>query len=121
MFRDNISLIVSGNRDTAIFYSRVFKRQFPSLDVDGKINELLRAFKQSEQEEKKAIEITEKADLIFLLDFGQIARLYTYANVVQKVPDSKIILYNFEKLSGYVFSVQIIKKLRESYSLYMNL
>ena len=34
-----------------------------------------------------------------------------YANVIQKVPESKIILYNFEKLSGYKFSVQIIEKL----------
>ena len=34
-----------------------------------------------------------------------------YANVVQKVPESKIILYNFEKLSGYKFSVQIIERL----------
>jgi len=34
-----------------------------------------------------------------------------YANVVQKVPESKIILYNFEKLSGYKFSVQIVEKL----------
>ena len=35
------SLIVSGHRDTAIFYSKVFKKQFPSMDVDGKINKLL--------------------------------------------------------------------------------
>ena len=34
-----------------------------------------------------------------------------YANVIQKVPESKIILYNFERLSGYKFSVQIIEKL----------
>ena len=34
-----------------------------------------------------------------------------YQNVVQRVPESKIILYNFEKLSGYAFSAQIIKKL----------
>ena len=34
-----------------------------------------------------------------------------YANVVQKVPESKIILYNFEKLSGYKFNIQIIEKL----------
>ena len=34
-----------------------------------------------------------------------------YANVIQKVPESKIILYNFEKLSGYKFSIQIIEKL----------
>ena len=34
-----------------------------------------------------------------------------YANVVQKVPESKIVLYNLEKLSGYKFSVKIIEKL----------
>jgi len=34
-----------------------------------------------------------------------------YANVIQKVPECKIILYNFEKLSGYKFSIQIIEKL----------
>jgi len=34
-----------------------------------------------------------------------------YANIVQKVPESKIILYNFEKLSGYKFSINIIEKL----------
>ena len=38
-----------------------------------------------------------------------------YANVVQKVPESKIILYNFEKLSGYKFSVQIIEKLVKNF------
>jgi len=36
------SLVVSGHRDTAVFYSKVFKRQFPSMDVDGKINTLLK-------------------------------------------------------------------------------
>ena len=34
-----------------------------------------------------------------------------YSDVIQRVPDCKIILYNFEKLSGYKFSVQIIEKL----------
>mgnify|MGYP000149105675 CR=1 FL=1 len=34
-----------------------------------------------------------------------------YANIVQHVPESKIILYNFEKLSGYKFSINIIEKL----------
>ena len=38
-----------------------------------------------------------------------------YANVVQKVPESKIILYNFEKLNGYAFSVQIIEKLAKDF------
>ena len=34
-----------------------------------------------------------------------------YANIVKQVPESKIILYNFEKLSGYKFSINIIEKL----------
>ena len=34
-----------------------------------------------------------------------------YANIIQKVPESKIILYNFEKLSGYKFSIKVIEKL----------
>ena len=38
------SLIVSGHRDTAIFYSRVFNKQFPSLDVGGKINALIQLY-----------------------------------------------------------------------------
>ena len=38
-----------------------------------------------------------------------------YANVIQKVPESKIILYNFEKLSGYKFSAQIVEKLVKNF------
>ena len=38
-----------------------------------------------------------------------------YANIIQKVPESKIILYNFEKLSGYKFSAQIIEKLVKNF------
>ena len=34
-----------------------------------------------------------------------------YENVIQKVPESKIILYNFEKLCGYKFSIDLIEKL----------
>ena len=35
------SLIVSGHQDTAIFYSRVFQRQFPDLDIETKIQDLI--------------------------------------------------------------------------------
>ena len=48
------SLIVSGHRDTAIFYSRVFKRQFPTLDVDEKINHLLQEFEKSKKQKEQA-------------------------------------------------------------------
>ena len=55
------SLIVSGLKDTAIFYSRVFERQFPQLDVDGKINDLLQDFEQSNQQKEDAKEQTPKS------------------------------------------------------------
>jgi 4-hydroxy-tetrahydrodipicolinate synthase len=38
-----------------------------------------------------------------------------YKNVVQRVPESKIILYNFSKLSGYSFSIQIVEKLVKNF------
>ena len=34
-----------------------------------------------------------------------------YTKIIEEVPDSEIILYNFEKLSGYKFSVNCIEKL----------
>ena len=34
-----------------------------------------------------------------------------FANIIQRVPESEIILYNFEKLSGYKFSIRIVEKL----------
>ena len=38
-----------------------------------------------------------------------------YENIVQNVPESEIILYNFSKLSGYSFSIQIIEKLVKNF------
>ena len=34
-----------------------------------------------------------------------------YAEIVKQVPKIKIILYNFEKLSGYLFSADVVKNL----------
>jgi len=40
------------------------------------------------------------------------SEVYTFfENIIQRVPESEIILYNFEKLSGYKFSEQIVEKL----------
>lgn len=56
-----------------------------------------------------------------------------FKNLIEKVPESEIILYNFEKLSGYKFSIHIVEKLVKnfpkqilgikdsSYNLYKNL
>jgi len=56
-----------------------------------------------------------------------------FSKIIEKVPDSKIILCNFEKLSGYKFSIQIVERLVKdfpkqivgvkdsSYNLYENL
>jgi len=38
-----------------------------------------------------------------------------YEKVIEKVPDSKIILYNFEKLCGYAFSLKIVEKLAKNF------
>tara|TARA_B100001123_G_scaffold326870_1_gene367639 strand:+ start:770 stop:1654 length:885 start_codon:yes stop_codon:yes gene_type:complete len=38
-----------------------------------------------------------------------------YANIIDRVPESEIILYNFEKLSGYKFNIQIIEKLTKNF------
>ena len=34
-----------------------------------------------------------------------------YKNIILKTPKAKIILYNFEKLSSFLFSVEFIKRL----------
>ena len=34
-----------------------------------------------------------------------------FSNVIQRVPECEIILYNFEKLSGYKFSIKLVEKL----------
>ena len=39
-----------------------------------------------------------------------------FSNIIQRVPESEIILYNFEKLSGYKFSPEIVEKLVKNYS-----
>ena len=56
-----------------------------------------------------------------------------YSKIIEKIPEGKIILYNFEKLSGYKFSVECIEELVKkfpkqivgvkdsSYNLYENL
>ena len=38
-----------------------------------------------------------------------------FANIIQRVPDCEIILYNFEQLSGYKFSPQVIEKLVKNF------
>ena len=38
-----------------------------------------------------------------------------YSNIIKIIPGSKIILYNFEKLSGYKFSENIVYKLVENF------
>ena len=34
-----------------------------------------------------------------------------YSKIVKELKESKIVLYNFEKLSGYKFSIECVKKL----------
>ena len=39
-----------------------------------------------------------------------------YSNLIKQVPDSKIILYNFSKLSGYAFTSEVTKKVNTEFS-----
>ena len=43
----------------------------------------------------------------------EVANFYT--KIIEEVPDVEIILYNFEKLSGYKFSVNIVEKLAKDF------
>ena len=38
-----------------------------------------------------------------------------YAKIIEEVPDAEIILYNFEKLSGYKFSINCVKELAKKF------
>ena len=38
-----------------------------------------------------------------------------YTKIVEKVPDAEIILYNFEKLSGYKFSINCVEELAKKF------
>ena len=38
-----------------------------------------------------------------------------YSQIIKEAPKIKIVLYNFEKLSGYLFNEKIIKKLIENF------
>ena len=65
--------------------------------------------------------------------YGDSEVIEFYSRLVQAVPDSKIILYNFEKLCGYKFSIECVEELVKkfpkqivgvkdsSYNLYENL
>ena len=47
--------------------------------------------------------------------FGDKDVINYYSKIVEKIPESKIILYNFEKLCGYMFSVECVKELAKKF------
>ena len=65
--------------------------------------------------------------------YGDDDAINFYSKIIEALPESEIILYNFEKLSGYIFSIDCIEKLvskfpkqiigvkDSSYNLYKNL
>ena len=66
-------------------------------------------------------------------NYGDNEVIAFYSKIIDKIPESKIILYNFEKLCGYKFSISCVEKLAKkfpnqivgvndsSYNLYENL
>ena len=65
--------------------------------------------------------------------YGDIGAINFYSKIVDKIPEAQIILYNFEKLCGYKFSIKCVEELVKkfpnqivgikdsSYNLYENL
>ena len=65
--------------------------------------------------------------------YGDIEAINFYSKIIEKIPEAKIILYNFEKLCGYKFSIACVEELVKkfpnqivgvkdsSYNLYENL
>ena len=47
--------------------------------------------------------------------FGDKDVINYYSKIVEKIPESKIILYNFGKLCGYMFSVECVQELVEKF------
>ena len=43
--------------------------------------------------------------------YGDIETIIFYSKIIEKIPEVKIILYNFEKLCGYKFSIKCIENL----------
>ena len=41
--------------------------------------------------------------------------IYFYTKIVESIPETQIVLYNFEKLSGYKFSLECIKELAKRF------
>ena len=47
--------------------------------------------------------------------YGDKEVIQFYSKIAEAIPDSKIILYNFEKLCGYKFSIECVEKLVSKY------
>ena len=47
--------------------------------------------------------------------YGDEGAYIYYSKIIDKVPDCKIILYNFEKLCGYAFSIEVVKRLAKDF------
>jgi 4-hydroxy-tetrahydrodipicolinate synthase len=47
--------------------------------------------------------------------YGDNEAISFYTKIVEKVPDAEIVLYNFEKLSGYKFSINCVEELAKKF------
>jgi outer membrane protein assembly factor BamD (BamD/ComL family) len=54
------ALIISGSKDTALYYSKVFKKQFPKMDVASKLSQLLNELEATPVEESEVVVETPK-------------------------------------------------------------
>jgi len=59
------SHIVAGNKDTAIYYAKVFKKQFPAMDVDQKMRDLIELNKEHQVKKDEGIDVVGSIKDIF--------------------------------------------------------
>ncbi len=57
------ALIISGSKDTALYYSKVFKKQFPKMDVDTKLSQLLNEHEAEPVKASEKVEVSDKKDV----------------------------------------------------------
>ena len=56
------ALIISGSKDTALYYSKVFKKQFPKMDVDTKLSKLLNEYEVEPIKASEKVDVTKNKD-----------------------------------------------------------
>jgi len=113
-------VVFFGSTGQSQLLSHVEKRQFIEYCAQSKYKErfIIGTGSNSLQENIEILKLSQKNEMFLSLLMGSAYFSYDdvgayqwFKKVIEKLPKSKIILYNFEKLSGFKFSINLVKKL----------